>query len=263
MMNFVGGLRTSLNPVHTIINTRHLTTSLSTLGRHTPDKFYKILRYAKPIKETVYEEGQDLPRGVRIPQERAVYPQYKYETMYFKRQNRGLYGGLQRRVSASRSEYLNKTLRTQLPNIQRKKLWSEALEKSLSLRVSTKVMKTITREGGLDKYLTKDKPARIKTLGLKGWQLRFDVLQAIEQKQLPIVKKGEETIRVTYVHQDGKQFIVQKEELLAQLHSLIQNDSYYPIDWSKYQRENVHLSFGDIVEKLQGFNFDFTQVTAK
>ncbi|EGW33202.1 uncharacterized protein SPAPADRAFT_60532 [Spathaspora passalidarum NRRL Y-27907] len=266
-MNFLGGLRTpfssGLNSVQSIINTRQLSSSLPSLSRHTPDKYWKITRYVKPINETVYEAGQEMPCGVKVPKERSAYPQYEYETLYFKRQNRGLYGGLQRRVTASRSEYLNKTLRVQLPNIRKTKLWSEALQKSIKTKASTKVLKTITREGGLDKYLTKEKPARVKTLGLKGWQLRYDVLKALEDKELPVVRKDDKTIRVKYIHPDGKQFIASKEELLAQLHAHVQNDSYYPIEWAKYQKENVHLSFGDIVEQLEGYNFDFSQVTAK
>ena len=68
--------------------------------------------------------------------------------LVFKRQNRGLYGGLQRKRSKSCSEYLNKTLRAHRPNVQWTKLWSETLNKRLRLRVATRVLKTISKEGG-------------------------------------------------------------------------------------------------------------------
>jgi len=42
--------------------------------------------------------------------------------------------------------------------------------------VSTRVLRTIDKVGGLDEYLLGDKTSRIKDLGMKGWHLRCMVL---------------------------------------------------------------------------------------
>lgn len=48
---------------------------------------------------------------------------------------------------------------------------------SLNVRIKTKlsmrVLKTIKKEGSLEAYLLKNKPARIKALGPAGWNLRW------------------------------------------------------------------------------------------
>lgn len=43
--------------------------------------------------------------------------------------------------------------------------------------MTAKVLKTISKEGGIDNYLTKEKSARIKELGPTGWKLRYRVLK--------------------------------------------------------------------------------------
>ncbi|KAF6065228.1 Ribosomal L28 family protein [Candida albicans] len=76
-----------------------------------------------------YEIGQERPDNISIPKDLPEFPKYEYEPRFFKRQNRGLYGGLQRKRSKSCSEYLNKTLRAHRPNVQWTKLWSETLNR--------------------------------------------------------------------------------------------------------------------------------------
>jgi large subunit ribosomal protein L28 len=44
-------------------------------------------------------------------------------------------------------------------------------------RLSNRVFKTMIREGGLDNYVLKTKPARIKELGPGGWRLRWLIMQ--------------------------------------------------------------------------------------
>merc|ERR1712080_242707 len=108
------------------------------------DKFYKILKYTKPIDETQYEIGQQHPKGLRIPSAIPEFPKYKYEARFFKRRNRGLYGGLQRKRSKTCSEYFNKNLRAHRPNIRRAKLWSEILNEKINVKVTTRELKPVT-----------------------------------------------------------------------------------------------------------------------
>lgn len=264
MLAVVNGIFSNLKIFHQrnmfgiSIGVRSFSTHGSLLARNTNDKFYKILKYVKPVETRTFQAGEEIPKGVRIPAQPAQYPPYAYETMFFKRQNRGLYGGVQRKRSKTCSEAGNKNLRVHLPNIQKSKLWSETLGKVIQTRVSTKVLKTITKEGGLDNYLTKDKPARVKTLGLKGWQLRYDVLKAKEHKGMQ-----DPTINQTTYHilGNGKRVIVGKQKLLKELYELMNRDSYTPIEPHVFRRNHSYMNIGEIVEALESRGFDFTKVT--
>lgn len=77
-----------------------------------------------------------------------------------------------------------KTRRSWKPNVRRKKLYSDALGEHLFIKVTRKALRTIEMEGSLDKYLLSDKPARIKELGLFGWELRWKIMQtpAMQEK---------------------------------------------------------------------------------
>lgn len=267
-MNFLGGrfgnLGLASQPLlNQVINFRQFSVSATTLGRTNTEKYYKLTKYTKKIKEVPdLQVGQPLPRGIKIPLEPSKVPIYHYETRAFKRQNRGLYGGLQRKTTTYRSEFLNKTLSYQLPNIQRTKLWSETLKKSIQTRVSTKVLKTIDREGGLDKYLTKDKPARIKTLGLLGWKLRYQVLRKQTRKRAPVVKVNDKKMKVKFIHPDGRRFLVGKTKLLEALYNVVKRDSYYPIPVTKLHKDYGWWSEVDIIAKLEKHNYDFSKITA-
>ncbi|ODV79785.1 uncharacterized protein CANTADRAFT_89414 [Suhomyces tanzawaensis NRRL Y-17324] len=230
--------------------------------RRKQDKFYKILKYVKPVDTTEYKAGQEITKGLSIPSKQKQYPDYAYETMFFKRQNRGLYGGLQRKRSKTSSESGNKNLRVHLPNIQKAKLWSETLNRAIQTKVLTKVLKTITKEGGLDNYLTKDKPARVKTIGLKGWRLRYEVLKKREFNELPKVEDASgNTRQVYYIHSDGKQITVGKNKLLKELYPLVVRDSYTPVSASEFRRNHSYLTSGELVDKLASYNYDFSAIT--
>ena len=49
----------------------------------------------------------------------------------------------------------NRTKRKFLPNLQNVKLYSEALEKYLSLKITVRAMRSVEKNGGLDSYLLK------------------------------------------------------------------------------------------------------------
>lgn len=233
---------------------RTFATSLVNYNKPKYDKYYKILKYIKPIDETIYKVGEEIPKGLRIPKYSFKTPKYKYETMFFKRQNHGLYGGLQRKRSKNCSESGNKSLRVHLPNIQKSKLWSEALNKQIQVRVSTKVLKIITKEGGLDNYLTKDSPGRIKTLGKLGWRLRYEVL--VKQNETKVDDK-----LVYYTDEQGNNFTVGKNKLLKLLYPYVKNDSYYGITATEFQHSHKHLKYEQLAEKLKSYNHDLSEIT--
>lgn len=225
------------------------------------EKYYKITKYVKPVDDTKYKAG-DSAEGLSIPLFRKQYPNYHYETMFFKRQNRGLYGGLQRKRSKTCSEAKNKNLRAHKPNIVKAKLWSETLNKTIATRVSTTVLRTVTREGGLDNYLLKDKPARVKTMGLKGWNLRYDVMKKKQLDLLPEREKDGKLHKVYYVHRDGMHITVGRNKLLQELWPFASKDTWTPITWDKFLLNHTYLTTEEIVDKLQHYKYDFSSITA-
>ncbi|KAF2829592.1 hypothetical protein CC86DRAFT_367560 [Ophiobolus disseminans] len=121
--------------------------------------------------------GSHLPKHV-IPKD-AYIPAYPYgHHVLYKQANRGLYGGqmIQFGNNVSRKTE-TKTRRDWKPNVLRKSLYSVALKKKIKLRITSRVLKTMDREGGLDEYLLKDNEHRLKELGPLGWALRWALLQ--------------------------------------------------------------------------------------
>jgi large subunit ribosomal protein L28 len=106
-------------------------------------------------------------------------PPYPYgPARWFKRQNKGLFGGQTVQFGNNvSSKTKTKTRRKWLPNIQRKRLWSDALNQSVQVKVTTRVLRTIDKCGGLDEYVLGEKAARIKELGMLGWSLRWRVMR--------------------------------------------------------------------------------------
>ncbi|KAI5202460.1 hypothetical protein E4T42_04107 [Aureobasidium subglaciale] len=108
----------------------------------------------------------------------ADLPPYPHgPARWFKQSDKGLYGGqrIQFGNNVSRKTEI-KTRRSWYPNIKRKALFSKALNRRIRVRVSTRVMRTIDKVGGLDEYLLGEKSARIKTLGMEGWRLRCMIM---------------------------------------------------------------------------------------
>lgn len=71
----------------------------------------------------------------------------------------------------------------------------------LKLRVTTRVLRTIDKCGGLDEYLLGEKAGRIKELGMGGWKLRWRIMQTesvkerfrLQREMLGLPPKEEET----------------------------------------------------------------------
>ena len=75
--------------------------------------------------------------------------------------------GKGRQVGNNVSHANNKTKRTFLPNLQNVTLLSEALDKSVKLRVSTHGLRSVEHVGGLDNWLTKTKADKLSSRAVK------------------------------------------------------------------------------------------------
>lgn len=146
------------------------------------------------------------PRFVLAPEDRAktlgaewlkktdpLMPEYPYGIdVRYPEANQGLYGGMsiQSGSKISKGRNKGKTLRKWYPNVKLERIKSEALGKELTIPIAARVMRTIKKVGGLDQYLTGEKPARVKELGLLGWKLRWLVINS-ELWKLQYRKKQE------------------------------------------------------------------------
>lgn len=220
------------------------------------DTFTKITRYAKPQKHILYKEGDKAP-GALVPRYKKLYPEYDYEAMYFRRQNRGLFDGLQRRSHRYETESKVKILTSQVPNVVKTKLWSETLNKRIPVRATTTALRTITKDGGLDNYLLKSTPLRTKTMGLKGWKLRYDIL-----KKKEIIENSEGSEKTVYhVLDSGKKIVVGRKKLLEALYPYVYRDNYIPINWKYFLKTHTVLSTEELVQKLESYQHDFSEIT--
>jgi len=85
--------------------------------------------------------------------------------------------GKGRQVGHNVSHANNKTKRTFLPNLQQVTLMSEALEKSVRLRVSTHGLRSVEHVGGLDNWLVKTNDEK---LSLRARRLKREVAKKLQ-----------------------------------------------------------------------------------
>lgn len=77
--------------------------------------------------------------------------------------------------------------------MQRKQLYSEALGRRVRVKVSTRVLRTVDKVGGLDNYLVGRRGlGGVRELGLEGWRLRWAVLVARGDGRTRAVGVGED-----------------------------------------------------------------------
>lgn len=69
----------------------------------------------------------------------------------------------------------HRTLRKWYPNVHRKHLYSETLNRKVTLNVTARVLRTIDKHGGLDQYLLGVKDT---LLGAEAMRLRLKVLDS-------------------------------------------------------------------------------------
>ncbi|KAG7095943.1 hypothetical protein E1B28_006627 [Marasmius oreades] len=107
----------------------------------------------------------------------------------FKRAQLGLFQGKSKRYGNNVPFSKHKTRRTWLPNVQRKRLPSEALGKDIRVKLTTRALKTIKKHGGIDNYLLQ---TRHETLGCEGLRLRLVVREAQKNPPPPPRETAEE-----------------------------------------------------------------------
>ncbi|KAJ8597747.1 hypothetical protein M405DRAFT_927947 [Rhizopogon salebrosus TDB-379] len=71
----------------------------------------------------------------------------------------------------------HKTRRTWLPNVQTKRLKSDALGHEVKVKLTTRALKTINKHGSIDNYLLRTKP---DLLGIEGMRLRILVREKLD-----------------------------------------------------------------------------------
>ncbi|KAJ7043056.1 50S ribosomal protein L24 [Mycena alexandri] len=133
--------------------------------------------------------------GVRAPSEVAVKAQP------FKRAQFGLFQGKTKLYGNNVPFSLHKTRRTWLPNVQRKRLFSETLQSNIRVKLTTAALRTIKKKGGVDNYLMETKA---DLLGWKGLQLRVSLRDAQKQNAeltVPVVK-GERVPKKSFLSAD-------------------------------------------------------------
>ncbi|CAK5279455.1 unnamed protein product [Mycena citricolor] len=90
----------------------------------------------------------------------------------FKRAQFGLFQGKTKQYGNNVPFSLRKTRRTWLPNVQRKRLFSESMQDFVRVKLTTAALKT---KGGIDNYVIQ---TGSETLGFKGMQIRQRVRDA-------------------------------------------------------------------------------------
>ena len=132
-----------------------------------------------------------LYRQVRVPNSDLPIPSSNTKTdapeippypfgprQVYKQSNTGLYGAARIRFGNNVSEKWSvKTRRKWRPNVQSRRLYSAALGVLVRTRLTTRVLRTIDKFGGLDEYLLGTKTQRLKDLGPWGWRLRWRIMQ--------------------------------------------------------------------------------------
>ncbi|KAJ2001655.1 hypothetical protein GGI04_001740 [Coemansia thaxteri] len=89
-------------------------------------------------------------------------------TAFYRLHMDGLFGGVAVQHGNNKPKSLHKTRRIWLPNIQKVTLYSAILDQKLKLRVTSRVLRTIDKKGGLDNYLLETKDKNIASeLGLE------------------------------------------------------------------------------------------------
>ncbi|KAI5917201.1 ribosomal L28 family-domain-containing protein [Camillea tinctor] len=143
---------------------------------------------------------QQKPTHLTVPVDQVPdYPFGRFQT--YKQRNAGLYGSSKIRFGNVVAPKWGRKSRTHwLPNRHMKRLWSPALGGFIRTRLTTSVLKTIDKLGGIDEYLLGSKTRRLRELGPAGWALRWKIMQtpavqarfARERAALGLPPKGKE-----------------------------------------------------------------------
>lgn len=77
-----------------------------------------------------------------------------------------------------------KTRRSWHPNLITRNLKSIMLGRFVRVKLTTRVLRTVDKVGGIDAYLLGSKPSRIRDLGMEGWKLRYELLSSPAYRNL-------------------------------------------------------------------------------
>ncbi|KAI9471542.1 hypothetical protein LPJ78_002450 [Coemansia sp. RSA 989] len=75
----------------------------------------------------------------------------------------GLFGEAKIQHGNNKPKSLHKTRRIWLPNIQKVAVFSKILNEKLKINMTTRVLRTIEKKGGLDNYLLQTKDKKINS----------------------------------------------------------------------------------------------------
>ncbi|TKX25141.1 putative ribosomal L28 family protein [Elsinoe australis] len=116
----------------------------------------------------------------------ADVPPYPYgPAQWYKQSNKGLYGGQMIRFGNNVGEKSEKkTRRSWHPNLITRNLKSIMLGRFVRVKLTTRVLRTVDKVGGIDAYLLGSKPSRIRDLGMEGWKLRYELLSSPAYRNL-------------------------------------------------------------------------------
>ncbi|KAH7915951.1 hypothetical protein BJ138DRAFT_1053876 [Hygrophoropsis aurantiaca] len=98
----------------------------------------------------------------------------------FKRANLGLFHGKLKQYGNNVPFSKHKTRRTWLPNVQRKRLQSDIMDKEIRVKLTTRALKTVNKYGSIDQYLLRTKP---ELLGWEGMRLRIQLREKIKEQE--------------------------------------------------------------------------------
>lgn len=251
-----------------LINSRR---NFSTINNHI-NKQWRLIECRRVKKTPDYKLGDTLP--VYISNKKPIkVPEYKYgESKIFKQSNKGLYGGQFLQYGNSISESKHAIRRRWMPNIIRKSLWSEVLNKDIKIKLTTKVLKTISKEGGIDRYLTKEKSARIKELGPMGWKLRYELLKKLQDpphndKEIKINEKigimnkiyyKEKIDNIEYDIKVGRRKIMKTLFALEKLENRIDGKTLKYKEFVEFTREK---NTNDLLVRLKELGYDLKEMS--
>jgi large subunit ribosomal protein L28 len=136
------------------------------------------LAFSTTSQRPYKQKPLDPPIPSPTAQTTAIPPYPLGPLQVYKQANTGLYGAQRIRFGNKiSSKYDRKSRRKWRPNVQQKRLWSASLGAMVRTRVTTRVLRTVDKCGGLDEYLLGGKSARIRELGPWGWRLRWRIMQ--------------------------------------------------------------------------------------
>ncbi|TKA83399.1 hypothetical protein B0A55_00342 [Friedmanniomyces simplex] len=196
-------------------NHQHVPSIMASLFRTRPRPH--TVTYCRRAFSTTPSPAVSLQLEKNDPEAVAdALPLYPYgPTRWYKQSSLGLYGGQRIRFGNNVGEkFENKTRRSWHPNVLTRKLFSNALDRVVQVRVTTRVLRTIDKLGGLDEYLLGEKEARIKELGESGWWLRWAIMQTSTVK----ARFAEERRRLGM----SEEVALQEEEEVAKAQSVIE-----------------------------------------